>query len=228
MSVKFIFKFACLILITLFSTLNFAQEPEPSATENEWALKLDKNDIQIYTRKVEGSKFKEVRGTMIISARLESVIGLIRDGDACPSWADLCKESRVLEVISETEYYGYSLNDVPWPVADRDAITLVTWSQDPITKTVSMSAQAIESDLVPKRRKTLRMKKSVTGWELTQLEDGLLEVVSTGHIDPEGPTPSWVTNMMLVDSPFKTLDGLKQQMETDNYADSQFEFVSAP
>lgn len=214
------------LAIVPLSTISLAEDVD--TTEDSWKLRRDKDGIQIYTRNVVDSKFDEVRGTMTIHAQLQSVVALIRDGDACPDWADLCKESRVLQTTSETEYYAYNLNNVPWPVADRDAITHVTWSQDPTSKTVEMVAQAIESDLVPKRKKTLRMTKSVTGWQLTQLEDGMLDVVSTGHIDPSGPTPAWVTNMLLVDSPFKTLAGLRQQMEEDNYSESRFEFISAP
>ena len=225
MGSKLLIKFTCIILACQFSTLGFAQDAETEGEANGWSLKRDKDGIQVFTRDVEDSKFDEVRGVMVIEARLESVVALIRDGEACPDWADLCEESIILEEVSETEYYGYNLNDVPWPVSDRDAITHVTWWQDPDTKTVMMKAQAIESDRVPKRRGALRMEDSVTGWEFTQLEDDLLQVVSTGHIDPAGPTPAWVTNMMLVDSPFKTMEGLREIMETDNYADIEFEFI---
>ncbi len=158
--------------------------------------------------------------------RLQSVVALIRDGETCPRWADLCKESRVVKAVSETEFYVYNLNDIPWPVKDRDAITHVVWERNNGTGLVTMTATAIDSDLVPASKKAVRLKKAVTRWMMLPKPDGTLEISSEGHIDPAGPTPAWVTNLMLIDSPFKTMENLRKEMAEDAYADVSFEFLS--
>lgn len=194
-------------------------------SEFEWQLKKNQDGIQVYTRSVEGSKFKAVRSVMLTDFRLSSVVALIRDGAACPRWADLCKESRVMEEISETEQIVYSYNDIPWPVKDRDAITKVIWKQDPETHVVTMTATAIDSDQVPKNNRAVRLKHAVTKWILSPQIDGQLKIVSEGHIDPAGPTPAWVTNLLLIDSPLKTMQNLRREFTTDNYAGESFEFI---
>lgn len=200
-----------------------------AADEQEWTLKKEKDDIQIYTRAVDGSKFKAVRGVMLSDARLSSVVALIRDSAACSRWADLCKEARVLEQSSETDYLVYNLNDIPWPVKDRDAVTRVVWQHDPATGRVTMTATAIDSDLVPATGKAVRLRNAVTKWILTPQADGKLEIASEGHIDPGGPTPAWMTNLMLVDSPLKTLQNMRKEFELhDQYADRSFEFIDNP
>lgn len=194
-------------------------------SEFEWQLKKNQDGIQVYTRSVEGSKFKAVRSVMLTDFRLSSVVALIRDGEACPRWADLCKESQVMEEISETEQIVYSYNDIPWPVKDRDAITKVIWKQDPETHVVTMTATAIDGDQVPENNRAVRLKHAVTKWILSPQIDGQLKIVSEGHIDPAGPTPAWVTNLLLIDSPLKTMQNLRREFTTDNYAGESFEFI---
>jgi len=206
----------------MLSAIVLAQE----GNSYKWELKKDKNGIQVYTRDVEGSKFKQVRSVMQTDFRLQSVVALIQDGEACPRWADLCKESRVVETISETEFYVYNLNDIPWPVKDRDAITHVKWERDNETGMVTMTATATDSDLVPVTKKAVRLQNAVTQWMMQPKPDGTLEISSLGHIDPAGPTPAWITNLMLVDSPFKTMENLRREMANDAYTEVTFDFLS--
>lgn len=208
--------------LALLTAIAFAQQDSADG----WELKKDKNGIQVYTRDVQGSKFKQVRSVMQTDFRLQSVVALIRDGEACPRWADLCKESRVIETVSETEFYVYNLNDIPWPVKDRDAITHVKWERNPDTGLVTMTATATDSELVPPTKKAVRLQNAVTRWMMLPKPNGTLEISSEGHIDPAGPTPAWVTNLMLVDSPFKTMENLRQEMANDAYADVTFNFLS--
>ncbi len=215
---RFIALFTMLLSI---SSVSFSQ----AVDDTEWQLKKDLEGIQIYTRSVEGSKFKAVRSVMLTDFRLSSVVALIRDNSACTRWADLCKESRMLEEISETESLAYNLNDIPWPVKDRDAITRVVWSHDAETGAVTMVATAIDSALIPATRKAVRLKNAVTKWILTPTAEGRLEIANEGHIDPSGPTPAWMTNLLLVDSPFKTMQSLRREMSEDRYADSSFDFI---
>ncbi len=211
-------------LIGILSTIASIAIAQQDASDG-WELRKDKNGIQVYTRDVEGSKFKQVRSVMQTDFRLQSVVALIQDGEACPRWADLCKESRVVETISETEFFVYNLNDIPWPVKDRDAITHVKWERNPDTGMVTMTATATDSDLVPATKKAVRLQNAVTRWMMLPKPDGSLEISSEGHIDPAGPTPAWVTNLMLIDSPFKTMENLRKEMANDAYTEVTFDFL---
>lgn len=199
------------------------------ASADDWELKKDRDGIQIYTRSVEGSKFKQVKATGLYDVRLSSMVALIRDGSSCTRWADLCKEVRLLDTISDTEQIVYNFNDIPWPVKDRDAITRVLWEQDADTLAVTMRATAIESDLVPASKKAVRLSDAETSWVLTPQANGSLEITSIAHIDPAGPTPAWMTNLMLVDSPYKTMISIREEFaETDRYEGVTFPFVQEP
>ena len=156
--------------------------------EAEWELKKDDDGIQVLTRAVDGSRFKAVRATMTVTTDLSALVALVRDTDACAEWAHLCKSAAEHEVVSETELYVYTHNDLPWPVSDRDALAYVIWAKDPATGAVTMTARAVgESDL-GKRRGIVRLTDALTSWTFRPVEGGI-RVISDAHVDPGGPLP---------------------------------------
>jgi hypothetical protein len=50
-------------------------------------------------------------------------------------------------------------------------------------------------------------------------------IVPYPHINPNGPTPAWVTNLLLVETPFKTLQGMRRVVATGRYDNAQFDFL---
>ena len=197
------------------------------AEEAEWELKRDRDGIQVYTRPVEGSPYRAVRATMVVDSSLSAIVALIHDTDACPQWADLCAESRMIEQVSDTELFVYTLNDVPWPVSDRDATSHVVWRQDPESLMVEMSAELV-SDKMPERKRTVRLQEGTTGWQFIPLENGQVEIVSSAHLEPGGAIPGWLSNRLLVDSPFTTMEGMRDMLASGAYDDAEYAWISEP
>lgn len=193
----------------------------------DWELRSDKEDIQVYTGDIDGSRFKAVKANMEMEASLGELVALIRDTEACPDWAELCKLSEHVEVVSETEMSVYTLNDLPWPVSDRDAIAKILWSQNPQTLAVEMEA-IVTAEGKPLRKGTIRLEYGVTGWTFTPLGNGRIAVESSAHLDPGGATPAWLTNRLLVDAPHQTLSNMREIVSSRKYAGSTFDFLQEP
>ena len=215
-------------LVTLLVLLTFTATTESAdPAGNDWELKRDKDGIKVFTRKVEGSSHDAVRAEMVMNGQLNAAVALVRDSAACPEWAELCKEAYEHEVISEQELYVYSYNDIPWPVKDRDALTHVIWQQDPQTLVVTMNAVAT-TGIVPEQSGAVRIVNAKTLWQFTPVDGGRIEVVSEAHVDPNGPTPSWITNLLLVETPFKTLQGMRRVVQSGRYDESNINFLILP
>lgn len=193
----------------------------------DWELRKDKEGIQVYTGDVIDSKFKAVKANMEIEASLAEIVGLVRDSQACPDWAELCKHSEPIEVTSETQMLVYTLNDLPWPVSDREAIAKILWSQNPQTLGVEMTATVTASSK-PRRKGVLRLKYGVTGWSFIPTGNGMVAVESRAHLDPEGATPAWLTNRLLVDAPYQTLSKMRKIILTRKYQESKYDFLTEP
>lgn len=219
-------RFICLLVLCL----TFADHAD--ADDHDWELVRDRDGIAVYTKPVAGSKFKAVKSTMTMQTTLSELAALVRDSAACSEWADLCKKAEVIESVSETELYVYTYNDLPWPVSDRDAIAHVIWSQEPEHGTVTMTANLVDgntpSNKVPETKGTIRLKYGKTSWEFKPLGAGQVAVTSRAHVDPEGATPAWLTNRLLVGSPYDTMRAMRKIIRTGRYRGAKFEFLSEP
>ncbi|MEM7362574.1 MAG: START domain-containing protein [Pseudomonadota bacterium] len=213
-----------LVLAILSMTFMLPAFSQSGDSVNEWSLKRDRDGIQVFTRPVEGSKHKAVKATMSIQASVHAAVALVRDTDACAEWAALCKESYEDEVVSETELYVYTYNDIPWPVSDRDALAHVVWEFDDKTGAVTMLARATK-DRMEKVKGAVRILNAESTWIFQPGIDGQLNVITEAHVDPNGPTPAWITNLLLVDSPFETLSRMRDLIATGRYDNHHFDFI---
>lgn len=144
-----------LLLLQVLAPIFAAENP---VTSNQgWELRRDREDIQVYTRKIPGFPFDAVRiVTLVNDLRLSSMVALILDSEACPQWADKCVESSVHEKISDTNLLVYTANDSPFPVKDRDILARVHWSQNPVTLDVMMTSEAT-TGIVEEQKGRLRL-----------------------------------------------------------------------
>jgi len=146
---------------------------------NDWTLKIDKSGIKVYTSRITESKFRAVKATISINASVNRLVGVIQDASLCPEWADRCKESKIVETISDSEYYLYAYSDMPFPVSDRDAVMHVRWSYEPESGQAIMNGEAT-TGRYPKT-KAVRINQAKSQWVFTPQTDGTTLVESTIH-----------------------------------------------
>jgi hypothetical protein len=209
-----------LSLAVLVSGISHGQE-----SESEWELERDREGIQVFTRPVEGSPYKEVRSvSQIEGVSLTSLVALIEDAEACPRWADKCAESYLVERLSETESLVYTHNDMPFPITDRDVVVRVRWAQNPESLQVTMQSSAV-SEGVEKKRGRLRLTQANASWRFTPQLDGSIEISNRAHINPGSNIPGWFTNMLLVDTPFETMKSYLAEVVKPKYQAAQISFI---
>jgi len=195
-----------------------------SAAE-EWELRKDEDSIQVFTRTVEDSPYKAVKTvTQIQGVTLASLVALIEDAESCPEWADKCAESYVYERISDTEAYVYTHNNMPFPVKDRDVLAHVHWQQDPSNLEVVMNSDAVEGRMDTVRGR-VRLTEAKASWVFKPLDDGSIEVRNEAHINPGSNIPGWVTNMLLVDTPFQTMKSFVEEVRKPKYQNAKVAFI---
>jgi len=220
----FYIKLLVLSAVLLSFTLSaFAQQ---KGVEYQWKEKRNKQGIRISTSKVEGSKYKAVRGVMTVKSSVKELVALIHDLGECSEWAEMCKESELVKRVSDTSHFIYVLNDAPFPVIDRDIYTHVTWSHDPPTGKVSMhSVASNDEEAMPKKKGIIRIKHALSQWHFTPQKNGEVLVESFAHIDPAGVSPPWITNRLLVNAPYKTMKKMRTIVESGKYLDVEVSFL---
>jgi len=212
--------FGTVLFSGLFLHLNQAHAQFEWASY-DWQTKRAKHGIKVQVSKVTGSNVKAVRAEIVVEGAVPELVALLKDFAYCSKWVDLCKESRVVKQLSTYEEIVYVYNDAPFPIKDRDVVVRSVWSEDQDTGRVSMHSRALDfnesTNLVPVNKKALRLSAAVSEWHFTPIATGGVLVESVAHVDPGGATPAWLINMMLVNSPFSTMQNLRSTIESGRY-----------
>ncbi len=196
-----------------------------SAAEEQWNLRRDRDSIQVYSKKVEGSAYAAVKTiTVMENVNLASLVALIADAEACPTWADKCAESYVHEQINETEAYVYTHNAMPFPVKDRDVIARIRWTQNPENLEVTMESVAMDGILDTVRGR-LRLTEATASWKFLPLDNGAIQISNEAHINPGSNLPGWITNILLVDTPFETMKSFIAEVIKPKYRNAAVGFI---
>jgi ribosome-associated toxin RatA of RatAB toxin-antitoxin module len=214
------------LLISLM--LSWSCHAQLQGVDYEWVEKRDRDGIQIFTSSVPDSPYKAVRGEMVVNAKVAQLVALVNDLPRCPEWADLCEKSRHLEQISDQERIVHIHNNIPFPIKDRDVVARMRWSKSEVSGGVTMHSQALKSpeshNYYALQPSAVRIYEATTQWHFTPMNDGLVKVENFAHINPNGPTPAWLTNMLLVSSPFKTMESMRAIVEAGEYLDAELMF----
>jgi len=192
----------------------------------EWKLKRDKNGIQIYLSKVPGSKFRAVMSVMEVQADTKQLAALVMDLDNCSNWATMCKSAEVIERLSVSESYVYSINNAPFPVRDRDIVARVQWEHDRASGKISMHSYATP-DYLPKRKGLVRVLYASSEWHFTPQGNGMVLIENYAHVDPNGKVPAWLTNLLIIESPYKTLKNIRKLVAKGSYRDAEVAFIQS-
>lgn len=195
------YKFSLLILLLLITCLSQAQ--------SNWKLKKDVNDIKIYTRAVANEKLEEYKAVTIINTAIEKVV---KELVTAPEYYKECESgiSYHVKELKENQHVFYAHKDLPWPIKDRDLITLLTVEKLSESK-YKLKLECLP-DAIPEKEKTIRIKKLMGFWLLEEMSN-TTKVTQQLFINPEGTLPAFVINNLLVKGPFKTFSELRATLQ---------------
>ena len=185
----------------------------------------DKEDIRVFTQKMKGSEFKAFRAVTRVNSTLTGLVALLEDADGAKDWVFKCRRMELIESLSPTESYYYMITDMPWPVKNRDSISLAKVTQDAATGQVRVDIQAANG-IKKSRKGYVRIREMSGYWLFTPLANGQVEVVYEAHADPGGGLPSWLVNSFVVDAPLNTLRGLREKIGKEVYQSASRAYIS--
>lgn len=177
-----------------------------------WKQNLEKNGVLIETRAVSGSAYKEFRATMNARTTMAKVVAAMNDIPGYARWMQDCKEARRLETISETSGLVYSVQNAPWPIADREAVVAYKFERTKKPDALIVSIIA-EPEALPQTPGKVRIQKLSGLWTFTQIDAEYVRVEYRLHSEPGGYLPSWAIAGMISHLPYQTLVKLRSRLE---------------
>jgi hypothetical protein len=177
-----------------------------------------KNDwLKIYTCPVPDSNFLSFVAIATIDASQHAVLSLLYDVDVATQWVWKTREMRVLEELPNDEgRIVYQLVSAPWPVTDREIISKSTGYQDPDTSEVFIKIECMP-DFLPEGGSYVRVRQLEGAWNIMPISENECRVVFRLHLEPAGEIPSWLANIAVIDTPYHTLNNLREMVKDEKY-----------
>ncbi len=195
------------ILLISFST---------GIAQSEWKFKkVDENGIEIFTRDKNDSPYKEYRITALLPTQPETILKELIEA---PKYMEGAEPgvSYYLKEQGPDQHLFYVVKKLPWPIKDRDLITLITVKR-PSDDTIILTMEGFPEGL-PLVKNTIRIKNLMGQWTLKKSGDNTA-VTQQLFVDPEGSLPPFVTNSMLTKGPYKTFLELLDVAKNDKSQD---------
>jgi hypothetical protein len=177
--------------------------------DQTWKKSLDKDDIVIYTRKVESSPFHEFLAETEMKGTKEKFRALITDFDHYSDWSPDCKSIELIEQNAPENYIYHMKLKVPFPFSKRDIVQELILKENEselLIKIVNHPNKIDDEDDV------VRMKRGEGEWLVKQISQERVSIRFQYLADPGGDIPAWLVNSFIVKNPYKSLRNIKKIM----------------
>lgn len=212
-----------ILTLTLFASLILSMGGITERPADEtWALKKEKDGIQVFIRNRVGSSLKDIRVTCTFKSTLGGIVHILTSKGEYKEWIYACSESYLLKDNGFFESYHYQVTDAPWPVEDRDLVLHTVVKQNMPTRQVEIMVKNV-TDILPEYSGKVRVPYYDAYWKITPLGEGLVEVDYTISLDPGGNVPLWVINLAVSEGPLKTMQNFRSRLE--KYKDKRLPMI---
>jgi len=180
---------------------------------NEWKLEKQKNNVSIYSKPTD-SGYKKILVKTTVDTDPHALVLLLDDVTFSSQWIHNCLEVKILEEVSPTKRLVNTFFSAPWPVKDRDMVTLSN------TTVYDNSVQIEITDRgnsIAHHPDYVRMQNMHGLWKAKQLESGKSEITYTGGGSPGGNLPTFIANKELISSMFQTFQNLNKVILLNKY-----------
>jgi hypothetical protein len=192
----------------------------------EWKLEKDEDGIKVYLNEVKGSEIKAFKGVTTIKAPMDTLLAIVKDTDNFDKWIHQCTEPKVLKAVNFHDTYSRQINDLPWPVDDREVVMFTAISKDSSKERIYISLEA-RPDYIPENKDYVRVTKLNGFYLFNALPDGMTEVTWQQHTEPGGSLPVWLINVLVVDIPFNSLKAMRTLAQTKEYQKYRIKYSSS-
>lgn len=201
--------------LMVFAVAASARAELPDETDGEWTLRKEADPIRVYTIDQPDSSFKAFKAVAVLDAPIENLMAVMANPGSCIEWVHNCTESYAFGDGEFHDRFAYSVNDMPWPVTDRDYVLRIQTRGNQASGEIVMDLKAMP-DQRAENGSRVRVDRSDTLYRFTP-EGDKTRMVWVQHTDPNGSLPGWLVNSLLVDIPVRSMEELERVAKTEKY-----------
>jgi len=87
----------------------------------------------------------------------------------------------------------------------------VTITTDEVTGERRFAAVAVNG-IIPEHNNLIRIKDYRQTWTIKPTAIERTHVILEGYVDPAGAVPDWMSNMLIIETPLKAINSLRERM----------------
>ncbi|PTQ87852.1 hypothetical protein [Agitococcus lubricus] len=225
------------ICLTLSATAWAARDDDDDSTEylpyntknpQEWSLVKndERHKIKTYSKQEDNYRYRSFKTHTIFDAPLEAVARCEFDVNNMTAWYMNAIESKMLQRVSDTEYYYYFRLKTPFGVPQRDAVvraTVTPYSERTGALIVNYTAAP---DYIPIKPGVIRMPSYEMVLRMKPLTPKSVELIMEGYADPggSGSMPKWLINYAQRRMPYANTLGRHRMIDKCAQSNSPIEF----
>ncbi|WP_144822703.1 START domain-containing protein [Marinobacter piscensis] len=208
------------LIFALTASAVIAAQPQtlPAEDSDAWELREEAGNIRVYTMDRDGSSFQAFKAEALLDAPINAVVAVMNNPKSCIEWLLNCTESYAVGKSSFHDRYVYSVNNMPWPVTDRDYVLNIHTTGNKATGEVVVNMSAAP-DMQANRSNRVRVEQSDTRYRFIP-EGDTTRMVWLQHTDPNGTLPGWLVNSLLIDIPLESTKKLERIAGLERYREA--------
>ena len=182
-----------------------------------------KNGVTVWKVAVPNSNIVGFQAQTVINHPINRVAEALADTDNSDEWLPRIGKITTLQRDSVANRVDlHMVIDLPFPLNDRELY---------ITSVAKRDAKGdlwISNDLMknpPKANPDLvQITEYKGGWKLEKVGSNKTKVTLTGHADPAGAIPTFISNLFATQQPYEMMINLKKQSDKARYKDGKVDF----
>jgi hypothetical protein len=216
-------------VLALIGAVFLSLLPFSASADEGWELAKDSDGIRVWTRYVPGHPIREFRAVTVVRSSLSGLVNLILDTDHAARWIYRTMSVQVVKRDDEKQTFVVRVEtDFPWPLANRDVVVAGRITQGAGAGAVTIRSQAVPDGVYPRDPAFVRMPDFVGDWIFRPLGGGMVEVTMQGRADPGGLIPAAVVNLIIYETPYLTLRGLRDVIGDARYQEHLLPQIREP
>ncbi|MGM0613882.1 MAG: START domain-containing protein [Bacteroidota bacterium] len=184
------------------------------ASGDDWELRKDKNEIQVFTKKREASNIFKYKVKTKVQASVQKVYEQVIDFNENLKYMELVDSLSFLKHRKNKRYINYIRFDMPWPVTNREMV--MDMNVEILEDRIRLVSEDLP-DYLEKNKEYVQIEEFHEEWTIKESRDtDKTQIIIIGWVNPGGNIPTWIVNLFSVRTPFRFISGIVEEIRKDN------------
>jgi hypothetical protein len=194
-------------IITLVSIIAFMQLIPLSG---QWILVKNIGNYKVYLHE-DWKENQSYSAEAVFQVPIDTLYQFLLDISNYTEWINYCTVAKLLDAKKDQHYIYYAFYDLPWPLANREAVTEIRISktEDGIIKVSSLPAAVSFEN----HSRSILVNKYHESFILTPISEVAVKFQMQGSYHPGGFIPIWVIKKLLTEGPYDILVNIRRNIE---------------